>query len=205
PATPPLTLVFAYSEATTAGAKSLSPPGGVPVYDTIDGNGGNDLAFLGAGDDTFVWDPGDGSDTVEGQDGTDSLVFNGANIAEKIELSANGNRLKFTRDIGTITMDTAGVEQVDFNALGGADLATVNDLSGTDVDAVNVDLAATLGGATGDLQPDRVVVNATNNDDTIRINGNAAEVTEKGLDPRIGILHAEVANDRLEINSVADS
>ena len=27
----------------------------------------------------FVWDPGDGSDTVEGQDGTDTMLFNGAN------------------------------------------------------------------------------------------------------------------------------
>ena len=30
-------------------------------------------------------------------------------------------------------MDTAGVENVDFNALGGADLVTVHDLTGTDV------------------------------------------------------------------------
>jgi hypothetical protein len=133
------------------------------------------------------------------------MRFNGANGAEKIELSANGDRLKFSRDAGNITMDTAGVERVDFNALGGADLVTVNDLSGTDVSAVNVDLAATLGGATGDGQPDRVVVNATNNDDTIKVNGNAAEVTTKGLVPTIGILHAEAANDRLEINTLAGS
>ena len=39
---------------------------------------GNDAAFLGGGDDTFVWNPGDGSDTVEGQAGTDTMVFNGA-------------------------------------------------------------------------------------------------------------------------------
>ena len=30
-------------------------------------------------------------------------------------------------------MDTAGVERVDFNALGGADMVTVSDLTGTDV------------------------------------------------------------------------
>jgi Ca2+-binding RTX toxin-like protein len=34
--------------------------------DFIDGQQGNDVAFLGAGDDVFQWDPGDGSDTVEG-------------------------------------------------------------------------------------------------------------------------------------------
>jgi hypothetical protein len=100
-------------------------------------------------------------------------------------------------------MDTTGVELVDFNALGGTDLVTVNDLSGTDVRNVNVDLAGTLGGATGDGQPDRVVVNATDNDDTIRVFGDATEVTAKGLAPLVGILHPEVANDRLEINTLA--
>ena len=39
-------------------------------------------ARLGAGNDTFVWNPGDGNDTVEGQDGTDTLLFNGANVNE---------------------------------------------------------------------------------------------------------------------------
>src|SRR5262249_56903543 len=108
--------------------------------DTIDGNGGNDLALMGAGDDTFVWDPGDGSDTIEGQDGADTMVFNGASVADQVNLSANGHRLRFFRNPGNVTMDTAGVEQVDFNALGGADILTVGDLSGTDVDSVNVDL-----------------------------------------------------------------
>ena len=72
---------------------------------------------MGNGGDTFVWDPGDGSDTVEGQNGVDTMVFNGASIDEKFDLTANGNRLKLVRDIGTITMDTDGVERVDVNAL----------------------------------------------------------------------------------------
>ena len=118
--------------------------------DSIDGNGGSDIAFLGAGDDTFVWDPGDGSDTVEGQDGVDTMLFNGANANERVALSANGNRLLFLRSPGNIAMDTIGVETVDFNALGGADIVTVGDLTGTDVKATNVDLAGTLGGTIAD-------------------------------------------------------
>jgi len=43
---------------------------------------------MGAGNDTFTWDPGDGNDTVEGQGGTDSLEFNGSNAAENIDVSA---------------------------------------------------------------------------------------------------------------------
>ena len=126
---------------TLAGGQGIETLSGGDGNDSIDGNGGNDAALLGAGDDTFVWDPGDGSDLVEGGDGADTMVFNGANVAEQVELSANGNRLKFTATQANITMDTAGVETVDFNALGGADLVTVHDLTGTDVTDVNVDLA----------------------------------------------------------------
>ena len=42
-------------------------------------------------------------------------------------------------------MDVNGVEEVNFNALGGADTITVNDLTGTGVTGVNIDLAGTPG------------------------------------------------------------
>jgi Ca2+-binding RTX toxin-like protein len=198
-----LTLDGGAGDDTIAGAKGVEAAFGGDGNDSIDGNGGDDVAFLGAGDDTFVWDPGDGSDTIEGQDGIDTMLFNGAAGSEQVDLSANGNRLRFFRTQGNVTMDTAGVERVDFNALGGADLVTVNDLSGTDVGSLNVDLAGMLGGATGDGQPDRVVLNATNNDDTIKVSGDATEVTAKGLAPLVAIFHPEVRNDRLEISTLA--
>ena len=66
-------------------------------------------------------------------------------------------------------MDTDGVEIVDFNALGGTDNVTVNDLTGTDVTQMNLDLAGTLGGSAADGAGDNVVVNGTNGDDTINI------------------------------------
>jgi Ca2+-binding RTX toxin-like protein len=109
--------------------------------DFIDGNQGNDVAFLGAGDDVFQWDPGDGNDVVEGQAGTDTMLFNGANIAETIDISANGERARFTRNVANIVMDLNDLERVDFRALGGADLVNVNDLGATDVKRVAVDLA----------------------------------------------------------------
>jgi Ca2+-binding RTX toxin-like protein len=167
--------------------------------DSVDGNGGNDVASLGAGDDTFVWDPGDGSDTVEGQDGTDTMVFNGAGVAEQVDLSANGSRLRFFRNPGNITMDTAGVETVDFNALGGLDTTTVNDLSGTDVKTVNTDLAGALGGSTGDGQTDQVIVNGTNDRDTIDVTGDASGVAVAGLAALVAIQHQE-PNDKLDVD-----
>jgi Ca2+-binding RTX toxin-like protein len=182
-----------------AGAETLLGGNG---DDSIDGNKGSDVAFMGNGGDTFVWDNGDGSDTVEGQNGADTMVFNGAPGDEQIDLSANGSRLRFFRVQGPITMDTAGVERVDVNALGGADVVTVNDLTATDVNDVNVDLAATLGGTSGDGQRDRVVVNDTDGNDTINVSGDAGGVNVAGLAATVRVLHAEVANDRLEINTL---
>src|SRR5205814_4509559 len=86
--------------------------------DTIDGNQGNDTALMGAGADRFIWDPGDGSDIIEGQDGADAMTFNGANVAEAFDVSANGGRVRFFRNVANITMDLNDVERIDLNALG---------------------------------------------------------------------------------------
>jgi Ca2+-binding RTX toxin-like protein len=173
--------------------------------DSIDGNGGNDIADLGAGDDTFFWDPGDGSDTIEGGGGADTMVFNGAAASETVTVSANGDRLTFFRNPANITMDTRGVETVDFNALGGADVITVNDLTGTGVTNVRVDLAGTMGGSAGDSATDRVIVNGTNGDDHIVVSGGTTGVRTSGLAPTVDVVHSEVANDRLELNTLAGS
>lgn len=170
--------------------------------DVINGGRGNDLALMGAGDDTFIWNPGDGSDVVEGQDGNDTLQFNGANIDEKIDLSANGSRLRLFRDIGTVTMDVDGVEQVNVVALGGADTITVNDLSGTDVTDVNLGLAATPGSGTGDGQGDTVIVNGTAGDDAIVVTGDAGNADVVGLVAAVHITGAEPANDRLTVSTL---
>src|SRR5262249_13427343 len=120
--------------------------------DVIIGGRGNDTAQLGAGDDTFVWNPGDGSDVVEGQAGTYTLVFNGSNVSEKISISsANHGRVSLVRDVGNVTMDLNGVEHIQLNALGGADNIAVNDLSGTGVTQVAIDLASPPGSGMGDL------------------------------------------------------
>src|SRR5262249_36965898 len=149
--------------------------------DVINGGRGNDFAVLGAGDDTFVWNPGEGSDTVEGGDGHDKMIFNGANVDEKVDISANGYRVLFARDPGNIKMDLNGVEQIDFNALGGADTITVNDLTGTGVTDINLDLGATDG------QADNVIVNGTSGDDAIVVAGDATGVSVLGLATQVHI------------------
>ena len=110
--------------------------------DTIDGGKGNDTAYLGDGNDVFSWDPGEGSDVIDGQAGSDRMLFNGGAGADTVTMTANFGRLTFFRNPGNVTMDTDNVETVDFNALGGPDSVTVNDLTGTDVTQTNLDLAA---------------------------------------------------------------
>jgi Ca2+-binding RTX toxin-like protein len=167
--------------------------------DVVTGGRGNDIARLGAGDDTFVWNPGDGSDTVEGDAGSDTLLFNGSNIGEKIDISANGPRVRFTRDVASITMDVNGLETVHFNALGGADSITVGDLTGTGVTQVQLELGSTPGGSTGDGAADLVTVNATNANNTVNVTASGSTVSVAGLQEVVTINNAEAANDRLTI------
>ena len=170
--------------------------------DLVVGGRGNDVAFLGGGADTFVWNPGDGNDSVDGQAGVDTLLFNGANVNEKIDISANGSRARFTRDVANITMDLNSMETIDFNALGGADTITVNDLTGTGVKNVNIDLASPPGSGTGDGQADTIIINATSGDDNIVVSTSGGVITVSGLAATVTITGAEAANDRLVINGL---
>ena len=172
---------------------------GGPGNDFVDGNRGDDLALMGEGNDTFHWDPGDGSDTVEGQSGADVLDFNGANINEQVEVSANGQRVRFTRDVANITMDLNDVEGVAFHAFGGADILTVDDLTGTDVKTVDADLAAQAGG--GDAAADMVVVNGTAGPDKVKVSRSSGKIQVAGLQARTRIAGAEPLTDTLRIQT----
>jgi Ca2+-binding RTX toxin-like protein len=147
--------------------------------DFIDGQQGNDVALLGAGDDVFQWDPGDGSDVVEGQAGFDTLLFNGANANENITISANGGRATFFRDVANITMDLDDVERIDFRALGGAERITLADLQGTEVRDVRIDLAEAVDAA--DLvqlgaPPEGGSFSFADDGDQLRVSGQGVEL-----------------------------
>jgi len=170
--------------------------------DFVDGNQGSDVAFLGAGNDVFQWDPGDGSDVVEGQGGTDTLVFNGSNVAEKIDVSANGGRVRLTRDVGTVTMDVNDVERLQINSLGGPDAITINDLTGTDLNRVTVDLSGQIGSGQGDTAADTVTVNGTTDGDQISVTSNGNSVTVNGLPAQVTVNGIDAGTDSLVINGL---
>ncbi|WP_019504462.1 calcium-binding protein [Pleurocapsa sp. PCC 7319] len=109
--------------------------------DILIGDTGSDLKIGGLGNDRFIWNNGDGSDINEGDDGYDVSQINGApDDGDEFDLSANGERALFERlNLVPFTVDTDNVEQFAINGLGGDDILTVQDLTGTDVQRVVFD------------------------------------------------------------------
>jgi Ca2+-binding RTX toxin-like protein len=170
--------------------------------DRVDGNRGADTALLGSGRDTFTWDPGDGSDVIQGGRDQDTMIFNGAAVAEKFVAAANGGRLRFTRDVGNIVMDTDDVERLTLNALGGADTVTVGDLRGTDVRKVTVDLGPQPNTRGGDSAVDTVTVTGTAGRDLVHVSGSHGDVRVSGLRADVQLENAE-STDKLTIDTLA--
>jgi Ca2+-binding RTX toxin-like protein len=91
------------------------------------------------------------------------------------------------------------VERLDVNALGGADTMTVDDLSATDVNTVNVNLASSNGVA--DLAVDTVVVNGGASGDVISIDTMGTQVVAFSVAQKVRISGAETT-DRLTVNGL---
>ncbi len=134
---------------------------------------------MGAGNDTYVWNPGDGSDTVDGQAGFDTLVFNGSNAGEQVQILADGTHTELTRDVANITMHLDNVERIEVQALGGADNIHVNDMSGMAVKQVAIDLGSFQG--TGDGAIDIVTVEGSKGNDHATVSSAGGVVSITGL------------------------
>jgi Ca2+-binding RTX toxin-like protein len=166
--------------------------------DLVMGGKGDDLAFLGAGNDTFIWLPGDGNDIVDGGAGFDTMSFRGANKGESIVISANGSGALFARTGGNMTL--SGVERIEFKAQGAhPDNITINDLTGSGVQQVALDLGGGLP-AGGDGQGDTVTINATHHG-AITVTDNNGVVTVTGLASAVTLSNFEVGVDQLVINN----
>jgi Ca2+-binding RTX toxin-like protein len=187
-----------------AGGDDLRGGGGVDVLignqgvDVVDGGVGNDIEILGTGEDNALWVPGEGSDVIAGGTGHDTLVFTGADGNEVMSLSANGDNAVFLRDLGNIRMDLDGVENVDVQALGGADTVTVNNLEGTDVRQADLDLSAQ--GGVADRAQDKVVVNGTDRADRIDVRAHDGAVDVEGLRADTVVTGSE-PTDQLQVSS----
>ena len=168
--------------------------------DIVAGGRGADTARLGDGDDRFQWNPGDGSDVAEGQSGLDTLEFNGSNIGEQIDVSAQAGRVRLTRNIAAVTLDFAGFEGSKVRALGGSDQVTIGDLSGTALKTNDVDLAGFDGA--GDASADTVIVNGRDKADHVAVTREGDQVVVGGFPATTRISGSESLNDTLRINTL---
>ncbi|WP_425614911.1 dockerin type I domain-containing protein [Anatilimnocola sp. NA78] len=176
-------LIGAGSADTIYGEDGNDRFGDVGLGNGAADDGGNDRWFGGNGSDIFVWEPGDGSDLIEGgANESDQLVFLGNGGANIFALNAVGTRTELLFGGGAIDMDIAGVEEIDIRGLVGPDAFTVNDLYATDVRTVTLDLGVEAG------VPDSVTVNGRNVSDNVNITqtlANRASITGLRYDVRI--------------------
>lgn len=169
--------------------------------DTVDGGRGDDTVRLDAGNDRASWDPGDGSDRVDGAGGFDSLAFAGSGADEQMRLAATGPRAVLTRDIGEIRMHLGTLERVDVESLGGQDDLAVDDLTGTDVQEVRLDLEAVKDGGAPDSAADRVVLDGTSGDDIATVLGKPGNLVVLGLPVPVTIQHTDATLDAVRVNT----
>lgn len=168
--------------------------------DTIVGRQGADTLFGDDGLDVFTWNPGDGSDAIDGGTGVDVMEFNGANVAENITLDAVNGHFRLFRNVASIVMDAVALEQVELETLGGADVVTVSDLSSTTVRAVRIGFAGA--GGIGDGQVDLLTVLGTDLDDRLRVDAIASGVKVTGVGAGIEMLNFE-PTDTLTVSGAA--
>ncbi|MCI0539794.1 MAG: hypothetical protein L0Z50_31690, partial [Verrucomicrobiales bacterium] len=199
------------ASAVEAGAIDLTLNGGLGDDRLIGGAGndlligaqGTDVMIGGAGDDTALWNPGDGNDVVEGQAGHDTMLFVGSNGGESVDISANGQRVLFFRNPGNVTMDCNEVEALQFNAAGGPDAITVNDLSGTGVAQVNLDLANPPTSGAGDILADTITVDGSNDNDAVTVTGTPTGTSVLGSPAMVNIVGSDPALDQLILQLLA--
>ena len=149
--------------------------------DLVNGGDGNDTALMGAGDDTFVWNPGDDNDTLEGQAGADTMLFNGASVAELIDIFANGGRVLFTRNIANVVMDLNDVESHRLQRPGRRRHHHRQRPLRHRRRPRSTSISPCRGSGVGDGAADTVIINGTNGDDVI-LDGDASgtSVTRPG-------------------------
>jgi Ca2+-binding RTX toxin-like protein len=117
--------------------------------DRIVGDRGNDTMNGGAGDDALVWNNGDATDVMNGDDGRDDVEVNGAPAAGDVfTVQPNGTRIKFERpNLVPFSLDIGSSETMHANGLGGDDSITVGAVGSFSVTASGGSGDDTLTGA----------------------------------------------------------
>ena len=139
-------LFSALTKVQVAGGGGDDTIAGSEIQDTLIGDSGHDrivgfrnvagtrdVMLGGEGNDTLVWNPGDGDDTMDGEAGTDTIEVNGGGGGEQFEVKASTTpgRVLFDRlgpspIPGPFNLDIGTSEKLDFNGNGGDDTLNAN-------------------------------------------------------------------------------
>jgi len=138
---------------------------------------------------------------IEGGIGNDTLLFNGSNIGEVLTVFGAAGRAQLSRDVANIQMDTNDVERLELHAIGGADTIRVNDLTGTELKHVAIDLSVSGSPGSPDTNFDGVTVNGGATASTMTITGAAGSIAIQNGGTEITILGADTT-DGLTINGL---
>jgi Ca2+-binding RTX toxin-like protein len=162
--------------------------------DFVNGGIGVDSASLGAGNDRFQWNPGEGSDVIDGQSGFDTHEFNGSATNEIIALNAGGNDVLLTRNVGNIVMNQNNFERVEIFAGDGVDSVDIGELRGTDVREVSVNLAATVDGTAGDGADDTVSVSGGARSEFLSVTASGDDILVNGLAQQMRVANTDASD-----------
>ncbi len=170
--------------------------------DQLNSGGGNDEMFGKEGKDILIWNAGHGNDRIEGGDNVDVFQINSSSSADNFAMTRNGSRVLITRNVNVVSLNVNNVETVNLATRKATDTITINNLAGTSVKAVNIDLG--VDGA-GDKAADSVIVNGTSAADTIQVAAVGSTVQVSGLAAQVKITRAEAVRDRLTVNGLANN
>ncbi|MDP9188241.1 MAG: hypothetical protein M3O25_03215 [Actinomycetota bacterium] len=159
--------------------------------DTLNGLRGDDVSFAGGGDDVMVWSAGDGNDVLEGQDGRDVAAVSGTGAAEGYDIVPNGGRIRVLRELDGSELDGNDIEQIELDARRGADSIAVDELDGTGLEHLQLDLGGQLGTRAPDGSADRVTVAGAGGADRLALTGGSGLADLDGLEHTLGLSRVE--------------
>jgi Ca2+-binding RTX toxin-like protein len=168
--------------------------------------GTRDVSRGDAGNDTMVWNPGDGDDVNEGGDGSDTVEVNGGGGGEVFEVKASAipGRVAFDRTgpnpPGPFNIDIGTSERLDLNANGGDDslnaAGIASGLAGWTIDADGGEGNDNLAGASQAVD----LLSGGAGADTLRSRDQSADTLTGGSEVDTAVVDAlDIVNADIEI------
>ena len=114
--------------------------------DKVTSGRGADFVDLGDDNDVFFWKAGDASDSVNGGLQSDILRIVGGAASESVTISASGASVLVNSDLAGGTLTGSGLEEIVYAASKGVDTVELQDLAGSGISNVEIDLAGSGGG-----------------------------------------------------------